>query len=165
MNWNTTLQLEAPGEPGSYQRKVRHRGARVQIRDAHADAGIRELFYPACSLALDTWWAVGSQAPVLHVRFECRLPGTNPHFIPLSGAPKPNSTQVEGYLQDKVDHLPHPRKLHRVAGAGGNIPHPDGILYTPRQFTLADEDIHQVMMTYSFEVPDRIASGIIKVDP
>ena len=39
------------------------------------------------------------------------------------------------------------------------------LTYVPTQFTLEDRNIHQVMMTYSFDVPKHIDDGIIRVDP
>jgi len=76
-----------------------------------------------------------------------------------------NNTQVEGYLQDRIDHMSHPRKLHRIAGAGGNVPPPADIDYIPREFAIEDEDIHELMMSYSFDVPVQILAGRIMVNP
>ena len=74
-----------------------------------------------------------------------------------------NCTQVEGFLQNKIDVMPPPRKLHRVAGMGGNVPLPPGaaINYTPRDFADVDT-LHQVMMAYSWDLPAHIQNGVIE---
>ena len=74
-----------------------------------------------------------------------------------------NSTQVEGYLQELIDEMPHPRKLHRIAGAGGNVPPPAGADYVPRDFAETDT-LHRTMMTYSFDLQKHIRDEVIEIN-
>ena len=61
-----------------------------------------------------------------------------------------NATYVEDRLQQRYHELDLPRRLHRRCGAGAN---------SSKKPEVDEQEVHQVFLTYSFDVAEAIREG------